>query len=138
LSVRKRTWKSRNGEVREAWIVDYADQLGSRHIKTFARKKDADRHHATVALDVGSGVHTADSRSITVAEAGQLWLASGEAAGLERTTLENYRQHVELHLVPFIGATKLSQVTVPLVRHLEDRLRADRSATMVRRVIVSP
>jgi integrase len=82
MSVRKRTWKSRNGEAREAWIVDYSDQSGSRHIKTFARKKDADRYHATVALDVGSGVHAADSRSVTVAEAGKLWLASGEAAGL--------------------------------------------------------
>lgn len=26
----KRTWKAKSGETREAWIVDYADQLGRR------------------------------------------------------------------------------------------------------------
>jgi integrase len=98
MSVRKRAWKGKNGESRESWIVDYTDQLGGRHIKTFRRKKDADRHHATVALDVASGVHSADSNSITVAEAASLWLAGGEAAGLERTTLASNREHVNLHL----------------------------------------
>jgi integrase len=136
MSVRKRTWKSKDGETREAWIVDYSDQLGSRHLKTFRRKRDADQYHATVALDVRSGIHTADSSSITLAEAAKLWLASGEAAGLERATLTTYRQHAELHIVPFLGLTKLSAVTVPLVRHLEDRLRAaGRSPAIVKHAI---
>jgi integrase len=91
-----------------------------------------------VAIDIRTGVHTADSTSITVAEAARLWLAGGEAAGLERTTLVSYRQHVDLHLVPFIGLTRLSMVTVPLVRHLEDRLRgAGRSPAIVQKVIRS-
>ena len=41
MSVRKRKWTTRTGEEREAWIVDYADQSGERHVKHFARKKDA-------------------------------------------------------------------------------------------------
>jgi integrase len=48
-------------------IVDYSDQLGARHIKTFRRKRDADQHHATVAIDVRAGIHTADRASITLA-----------------------------------------------------------------------
>ena len=85
MSVRKRNWKTDRGEDRSAWVVDYTDQLGHRHLRTFARKKDADAYHAKVIVDVGAGIHTADIRSITVAEAGRLWLASREAAGLERT-----------------------------------------------------
>ena len=27
------------GEIKEAWIVDYTDQDGDRHIETFKRKK---------------------------------------------------------------------------------------------------
>src|SRR6266550_642203 len=77
MSVRKRSWKTREGETKEAWIVDYTDQLGDRHVKTFARKKDADAYHARVTIDVSAGTHTADSRSITVVEAGQLWIKSG-------------------------------------------------------------
>jgi integrase len=134
MSVRKRTWKSPNGETREAWVVDYVDQHGERHIKTFARKRDADAHHAIVGAAVQAGTHTADSRSLTVAKAAELWLESCEAAGLERTTITAYRQHVELHIIPILGALRLSQLTVPLVRGFEDRLRRDgRSPIMVRK-----
>ena len=93
MSVRKRTWKSPNGETKEAWVVDYVDQHGERHLKTFASKRDADAHHAIVGTAVRAGTHTADSKSVTVAKAAELWLASCEAAGLERTTLVSYRQH---------------------------------------------
>jgi integrase len=134
MSVRKRSWKTKAGDVKESWIVDYVDQHGNRHIKTFARKKDANAHHAGVTVDVRAGIHTADSRSITIAEAGRLWIESGEAAKLERTTLEQYQQHLDLHIVPEIGTVKLAQLTAPMVRVLEDRLRADRSPAMVRKI----
>src|SRR5215475_6756837 len=134
VSVRKRTWKSPSGEPKEAWVVDYVDQHGERHIKTFARKRDADAHHAVVGVAVRAGTHTADSRSITVAKAAELWLESCEAAGLERTTITAYRQHAELHIIPVLGALRLAQLTVPLVRGFEDRLRRDgRSAVMVQK-----
>jgi integrase len=137
MSVRRRNWQTRTGEVKKAWIVDYADQHGGRHIKTFARKRDADAYHARVAVGVAAGLHTADSRSITIAEAGRLWIRSGEAAKLERTTLDQYRQHLDHHIVPEIGEVKLAQLTAPMVREFEDRLRADRSPAMVRKALGS-
>src|SRR6476469_10778765 len=79
VSVRKRVLNSPDGEVGEAWIVDYRDQQGVRHIKTFARKRDADAHHAKVAVEVRSGMHTAESQSLTVTEAAWQWIESGEA-----------------------------------------------------------
>ena len=42
MSVRKRKWVTGKGEKKEAWIVDYSDQQGERHIQTFERKKEAD------------------------------------------------------------------------------------------------
>jgi integrase len=135
VSVRKRSWKSPNGEAREAWVVDYVDQHGERHLKTFARKRDADAYHATATHDVRAGIHTADSRSGTIASAGELWIASGEAAGLERATMADYRQTLDCHIVPLIGATKLSQFSVPLVRAFEDRLRIDRSPYLTRKTL---
>jgi integrase len=134
VSVRKRTWKSPSGEMREAWVVDYVHQYGDRHLKTFAKKRDADAHHAIVGVAVRNGTHTADSKSVTVAKAAELWLASCEAAGLEATTVAAYRQHADLHITPFLGALRLSQLTVPLVRGFEERLRAEgRSPAMVRK-----
>jgi integrase len=137
MSVRKRSWVTDRGESREAWVVDYSDQLGQRHLKTFARKRDADAYHAQVTVDVSAGIHTADSRSVTVSEAGTLWLQSREAAGVERTTLDGYREHLDLHIAPLIGATKLAALTVPFVRAFEDRLRHDRSPAMVRKIVAS-
>src|SRR5262245_15867453 len=119
MSVRKRSWVTRLGEAREAWIVDYTDQQGGRHIHTFARKKDADEYHDKVRVNVRAGVHT--SSKATVAEAGQKWLKDAEHR-LEAATIESYRQHLEDHIVPFIGTVKLSQLTVPLVRDFMDRL----------------
>jgi integrase len=137
MSVRKRTWETPTGEVREAWVVDYK-QLRKRHLKTFTRKRDADAYHAKVAVDIKAGIHTRDSLSITVSEAGLRWLESREAAGVERTTLTTYREHLDLHIAPLIGSYRLATLTVPFVRDFEDRLRQeDRSSAMVRKVLVS-
>jgi integrase len=137
MSVRRRSWTNRDGSLSEVWLVDYRDQRGHRHIKTFDRRKDADAYHATVTVDVRQGTHLPDSESVTVAEAGRLWLVSGDQAGLERTTLDSYRQHLDFHIVPLLGAVKLSQLTVPVIRHFEDKLRVKRSPAMVRKVLGS-
>src|SRR5271163_4154593 len=147
MSVRKRAWTSSKGEHKEAWVVDYVDQTGKRRLKTFAKKKAADSFSATANVEIRAGTHTADSASITVAEAGKLWLKTGERAGLERTTLDAYRQHLRLHIEPYLGKLKLSQLSAPMVREFEDKLaRGDmpesaapepRSPTMVKKVRTS-
>ena len=104
MSVRKRIWKTTKGEERTAWIADSVDQEGDRHIETFQKKKDADARHAEVGVGVRAGMHIAPSKSVTVKEAGESWIRAAEAAGLERSTLEQYRQHLDLHLAPFVGA----------------------------------
>jgi integrase len=135
MSVRSRRWRSPAGEMKSAWVVDYFDQHGDRHLKTFAKKRDADAYHAQVAIDVRAGTHTADSGSISVAQAGELWLQDRTAAGLEPTTLVAYRIYVTRHITPRIGAVKLSQLTVPAARAFEDQLRVDCSAALVRAVM---
>lgn len=138
MSVRKRRWKTTRGEDREAWVVDYVDQQGARVLKTFERKKEADTFASTAAVEVREGTHVPDSASITVDAAGELWLASAEKAGLERTTLDQYRQHLRLHIKPFLGRTLLSKLSVPAVRAFEDKLHAEgRSPTLARYVVRS-
>src|SRR6516162_9214949 len=108
MAVRKRVWTTRRGERKEAWIVDYLVN-GSRHIETFARKKDADAREAKVTVDVGKGIHIAPSKSVTVAEAGELWIKACEGDELERASIDSYRQHLRLHIKPYLGHYKLSQ-----------------------------
>ena len=103
MAVRKRTWTTAKGEQREAWVVDYRDKQGDRHIETFDRKKDADARHAEVSIGVRSGVHVAPSKSKTVAEAGDLWVEVARLDGLEQSTVESYAAHLRLHIAPRLG-----------------------------------
>jgi integrase len=136
MSVRKRKWTTARGETKEAWVVDYFDGQGVRRLKTFDRKKDADAFEATATVEVREGTHVADSASVTVKKAAALWIAGAETSGLERATLDQYRQHVAIHIEPFIGATLLSKLNVPTVRAFEDRLRQEgRSPAMLRKII---
>jgi integrase len=138
MSIRKRQWTTAKGEKKFAWMVDYFDQSRTRRLKTFPTKKEATDFSAQMSVDVRAGVHTPDSASITVAAAAKAWLRSADRAGLERATCDQYRQHVDLHIVPFIGGTRLSQLTVPAVRAFEDRLLDEgRSEAMARKVLAS-
>ena len=137
MSVRRRTWKNGDGSQGEAWLVAYRDHAGIRRYKSFDKKRDADAYHKEVWVDVRRGIHTADSTSITVAEAGRQWVEGSINAGLERAPVDGYRQHLKFHIVPLIGAAKLSQLTVPAVRLFEDRLARDRSSAMVRKIVRS-
>ncbi|AFL49023.1 integrase [Sinorhizobium fredii] len=137
MSVRKRKW-TRNGVEKEAWVVNYTDIKGVRRLKTFARKKDADVFAATAHIGVRDGIHVADSATFTIKQAGEKWFETGTNAGLERSTLDQYRQHLDLHITPFLGSLKLSKINLPTIRQFQDQLRGNgRSPAMIKRVTVS-
>jgi integrase len=141
-SVRKREWTTK-GETKSAWFVDYRDQHGNRQRKQFAKKKNADAFALTTQLEIRDGTHVAESESISVTEAGEAWIHTAEHGAvdrdpLERTTVAQYREHLNLHITPFIGKVKLSKLSVPVVRDFADRLRANgRSAVLTKYVLRS-
>jgi integrase len=138
VSIRKRQWTTAKGVEKEAWVVDYVDAHGTRRLKTFAKKKDAEAFRDGAGVEVRQGIHVADRDSAKLALAGDLWVKGAESAGLERSTTEAYRSHLDLHMVPLIGNLRLSELNIPTLRTFEDKLReSGRSPAMVRRVMVS-
>jgi len=136
-SIRKRRWRSK-GADHEAWVVDYLDQAGDRRLKTFDTKKEAEAWKTTALFEVQQGMHTPDSASLTIAQAGDLWIAQCKADALERSTVRQYQNHLDLHLRPFIGNVKLSQLTAPSVKDFANRLRQEgRSPAMVKKALTS-
>jgi integrase len=139
MSIRKRTWMRSTGP-RTAWIVDYGvfdAKRGKRirAIKTFKLERDARNFAATTHVQIREGMHIPASASMTVEKGGDLWLANCRANGLEPSTVEQYEQHLRLHIKPYIGHLKLPQVTVPTVAEFQKTLRDNgRSAAMVRGV----
>ncbi|MEW9806560.1 tyrosine-type recombinase/integrase [Mesorhizobium marinum] len=138
MSIRKRRWINGSGNEKEAWVVDYVDAKGKRRLKTFGRKKDADAFRDQAGVEIRQGIHVADSQSVKLSVAGELWIRGTEEDGLERASVAAYRSHLDLHMKPFLGNERLSDLNVPALRSFEDMLRDNgRSPAMVRRVMVS-
>lgn len=120
------------------WQIRYRDAQGRRRSRQFKLKKDADAWALRIGVELQEGTHVADRATTTVGEAGKLWLATAEAAGLERATIVAYEQHLRLHITPFAGSMLLTKLTVAVVRDFEDHLRQKGcSAAMRRKVLVS-
>src|SRR3989442_1167256 len=127
MSIRRRTWSTSTG-MRAAWIVDYSVfnvKKGKRirAIKTFKRERDARDFAATTHMQIREGTHVPASASMTIGEAGDLWIADCRSRdrkeALEASTIEQYDQHLRLHIKPYLGHLKLSQVTVPTVAEFQ-------------------
>ena len=135
MAIRQRKWVTK-GKEKSAWVVDYFDAKGKRRLKTFRTKREADDWRSGTRIELKQGTHVADRDSITVADAGKLWLATCEVNELERATIQLYRQHLDLHIAPLIGTKKLNELTVPALRAFQDQLRdSGRSLALTKKVI---
>lgn len=82
-------------------------------------------------------MHVADAVSITVSDAGDLWLTRAQVEQLEESTIRQYGQHLKHHIRPLIGATRLSRLTRPAVEEYRDILLQSRSRALTRAVLTS-
>ena len=155
--VVRRVWVTASGEQKEAWIVRYwqkgtvldkngkpkldkngEPKEGGQYIETFARKKDAQARADEIGVGIRNRTHVAPSQSITVAEAADRWIAASERAGLEPTTVDFYRGHVEHHIRPMLGKTKLAELTTASVSNFAEMLHnAGRSKVLIGKIMVS-
>jgi integrase len=136
MSIRKREWQS-NGEAKTAWVVDYVDQHGKRRLKTFDLKKQAEAWATTALHEIATGVHAPDNKT-TIADVFDLWLNHCVDEGLERSTIEQRRRHLKLHIAPFIGRVKLANLSEPGINAFLDTLRDQgRSPAMRRKILTS-
>jgi integrase len=137
MAVRKRRWMW-HGTERSRWVVDYVDTSGTRRLKSFANKKEADAWSVTALHEVKQGTHTPASVSISIREAFERWIAHCEAEGLEYGTIRQRRQHLRFHIEPFIGGERLSGLTMPRVYQFDTELRdSGRSLAMRRKVMTN-
>lgn len=146
MSVRKREWASKNG-ARNAWILTYFDQTGVKRQETFDREREAKAREAEIAVNIRKGVHTARATSKTVAQVGARWIEDCILEGLERTTVKQYRSHVDLHLVPLLvgdderavrlGDVKLADLTTPFVQDMRTALLKKLSRAMAKKTLVT-
>lgn len=82
-------------------------------------------------------LHTADRASVTINHAADLWLKRARQQELERSTIKSYEEITRLHVKPFIGAEKLSKLTMPAVEAFVDALLKTRSKAMAGKAVRS-
>jgi integrase len=103
MSVSKRTWTNPSGEAREAWVVRYYDSDGKYRMKTFKRGRDAKAWEAQKTVDIAKGTHRPERTSVTIKDAGALWLQRCLAENLEPEAVRPYEQHLRLHIYPAVA-----------------------------------
>jgi integrase len=134
-TVTKRAWTDGNGRKKEAWRISYTDASGKRRFVQRKSKKEADAYALTVQSEIVRGVHTPDADSLTVSAAADLWLANAEQTGCERGTVKSYRELARCHIVPLIGAEKLSRLTAPKVHAFADAMILKSSKAMASKAV---
>src|SRR5262249_19975577 len=137
MSVRKRKWKTANGDEREAWVVRYADQQGKWRLKTFGTKKEADDWRVTALHEVKQGTHTPARVSKTVGETWELWIEDCEASGLEKSTIRQRRQHLKHHVSARTGTVKLADLNTPRIYDFDADMRKAGTSLAMRRKIIT-
>ena len=134
-TIKKRKWKTRSGEWKEAWRLRYADAGGKERQRQFERKGDAEAYRIKVGWEVSQGTHTPDSASINVGKAADLWVERARQQKLERSTIKSYEEIARLHIKPLLGSEKLSKLTMPAVQSYLDGLLETRSKAMAGKAV---
>src|SRR5262249_30487825 len=118
-------------------------------LKGFRTKRDADARADEIGGEVRKGVHVPDSASGIVADACRVWVQRARDERLEKETIRQYENHVNLHLLPLtdsgerpawegkLGDLKLSRLTTPAANGVQRELSRRLSPSMARKVFGS-
>lgn len=128
MAIRKRQWTS-GGATREAWVYDFRDQHGQRHIKTFRTKKAAEDERTRTEPKVKNRTFLAESDSGTVKDAVDSWIEACRRGRdgrdpVEPHTLRSYEGHAD-HIKERIGDMRLSRLTTQDVEAFRDKMLDD-------------
>ena len=114
-SVAKREW-THKGETKTAWVVRYTDQGGKRRMKTFEKKKDADKFRNQVETEVEKGEHVVATKDTTVKAVADAFIKHVELRKKINEVSEGWlmivRNMVIVHLIPMFGVRQFSTLGI--------------------------
>ncbi|WP_131116495.1 tyrosine-type recombinase/integrase [Lichenihabitans psoromatis] len=113
-SVAKREW-THNGESKFAWVVRYVDEAGKRRMRTFERKKEADKFRTHAETEVEAGTHTPRSVALRMSEICELFLRYSEGrlrdGKIGKGCHQNLTMIVDQSIVPRLGGRLITDLT---------------------------
>ena len=134
MAVRKRQWKS-GGKVQTRWAADWYDANGKRHVKLFEKKGDASKEEAKALAEREEGrAPEVTNGKKTFKAAADEWLNRTTPDPLEQSTIDQWEQHIRLHLNPIVGHLTLAKLTETRIEDLSQSLSGGLSAAMAVKV----
>jgi integrase len=133
-SVNKREWTYK-GEKKTAWVVRYTDQGGTRRMKTFEKKKDADGFRVQVEGEITHGVHTAYNESVTFSKAVDEFVKDcyrrQKLGDLTMGGVKGYEYRLEHYTLPKFATRRVSSLTASEVQAYIEELREKLSPSTI-------
>lgn len=121
---------------RGKFVLDFRDQDGKRRWETYDTRKEADQALANRIPELKRGAYRAPTEVLTFAAVAAMWLEGKRNHRL--SSFAQWQTHLDLHLLPTLGAFKVNQIQV---RHLEalrdERRRAGLAPTTVNKVLTT-
>lgn len=138
-TIKKRTWRNRDGSTGAAYVLAYTDAAGAWVRQQYRTRAEALAERVRIDHELARGAHVTDRDSRDVASALTAWL--DDYQGLvdtgrrERSTLTAYRElaaHVRAHE---IAQARLSRLTPPDVARWLLWLERERTASQAKRAL---
>ena len=107
---------------RGKWVIDFYDQFGDRHWETVGtNKKEAEERLSERILEIGKRDYTVPKdRKAPFSVVAEGWLASREGK-IRPISIQQYKDHLDKHLLPFLGPVKIGQHQPPVRSVITER-----------------
>ncbi len=104
--------------------IDYRDQIGDRHRKSFDRQKDALAELDGTRTEIREGGYVPPKEIPTFGQMAEAWLkgkredAGRDGKPVKETTLNHWQNHLDTYLVPTLGRFHLNKITTKQLENL--------------------
>jgi integrase len=118
------------------WYFAYRDEKKIQRRKWHRTEREAKATQHRISDELGKGIHTPTSGSITVAAACELWLDDCTTVKrLGPATVRGYKDHVDRYIVPMLGHYKLPELKMADVKEVINKIARDKSQKTARRIL---
>ncbi len=104
---------------RGRWVIDFYDQHGKRRWKTLpeeATKKQARDELRDIEKKISKGIYISEKKVPDFSKLADKWLES-KKPNIRHSTYDQYNGHVDNHLKPYFGNTKITRINYDSVEN---------------------
>lgn len=116
-SVRRRTWKNKDGSKTTIWNVDYVDNARQRVVKGgFKTKAEAERYLTAIRLELEKGNCFNKNKQLSFKDIADNFMENYAKSYCRYSTITGYKGYLKNHLLPFFQKSKAIEITPNHIR----------------------